>query len=218
MRIEKPLSSPFFGNYFCIIPNTNIAFVAISKNAVTFLKKVAYYNAYKIWIQDFTEIHNLIGYSDDSPFIVPIQNMRKYEAENGNFVKIAVWRDPIERITSTYSLFCVEREYRSYFHYLGLLNNINFDDFMNFLQYEWSKKTPLWQDEHIRKQSDYYSVSDVDYIVDISKLNCFLNEMNIQFINEHSNETKVNYKIINQSYLDKIKDYYKEDYNIKCNY
>ncbi len=218
MRVNKILPSPFFGNYFCLIPNTNVAFVAISKNAVTFLKKVAYYNAYKVWVQSFDEIHGLIGYTADSPFLVPIENMKKYEETHGDLIKIAVWRDPLDRIISTYSLFCVEKEYRSYFHYLGLINDITFDEFMAFLDYEWAKKYPLWQDEHIRRQVDYYSVVDVDYIIHISKLNSFLNEINISFEREQSNKTNTSYEVLNQSYLDKIRAYYKEDYDIICNY
>lgn len=35
--------SPFMGNYFCEIAHCNAAFVAISKNAVTYLKNIAIY-------------------------------------------------------------------------------------------------------------------------------------------------------------------------------
>lgn len=144
--------------------------------------------------------------------------MSKYEEENGALTKFAVWRDPVDRIVSTYSLFCIEREYRPYFYFLGLLNNASFDEFMNFLEYEWSKKSPLWQDEHIRRQVDYYSNSDVDYIVNISRLDNFLKEMNVPFVKERSNSTNTNFKITNQNYIDRISHYYKDDYEIKCNY
>ena len=44
MEIPRILySSPFMGNYFCEIAHYNMAFVAIAKNAVTYLKSLAIY-------------------------------------------------------------------------------------------------------------------------------------------------------------------------------
>ena len=36
-------STPYLGNFFCEIDNYNLAFVAISKNAITYLQSIAIY-------------------------------------------------------------------------------------------------------------------------------------------------------------------------------
>ena len=206
------------GNFFCLIPNTKLAFVAISKNAVTFLKKVAIFNDTQQWVESEDDAHNIIGFSEQSKYLVPVTGIREYENKNGKLIKIAVWRDPIKRIESIYKHFFIEREYRQYFHYMGLYYENDFSRFMEFLEFEWEKKYSDAQDEHVRRQSDYYSISDVDHIIPIEKVNDFLLKYNISFIPEKSNETKSSFKIENQKYLEKIKKYYEVDWGIVCNY
>ncbi|PPL03151.1 Sulfotransferase family protein [Parapedobacter indicus] len=208
------------GNFFCIIPNTGVAFVAISKNAVTFLKKVAYYNGSreKVWEKGFTSVHDLIGYSDGSPYLVPVDKMQEFENKHGVYTKFAVWRDPIERIVSTYKLFCLDGEFRRYFHFLGLVGGTSFDRFVDFLEFEWEKKDPLWQDEHIRRQVDYYNPSEVNYIVNIHNLHSFLTDFNVPFKSEISNKTLSSFELTNEKHLTRIRQYYKADYQIECNY
>jgi hypothetical protein len=164
-------------------------------------------------------IHQRIGFTEESPFLIAIDKMPEYEKKHGNKIKFAIWRDPIERILSTYKLFCLEKEYRAYFHYLGLYEDISFDRFMAFLEFEWGKiKTPLSQDEHIRRQVDYYKSKQVDFILPIQKMYNFLNEHNVNFVNEQSNKTNAHFETNNQIYINKIRDYYNEDYGIKCNF
>jgi len=220
MRLPQNSFIPpaFFGNYFCLIPNTNLAFVVISKNAVTFLKKVAYYNSTGKWEENFLQAHHLIGYTEKSSFLIPIAKMPEYEKENGKRVKFAIWRDPMERVLSTYKLFCLEKEFRTYFHFTGLFHDNSFDFFMKFMEFEWSKKYGETQDEHIRRQIDYYDAVDVDYIVPIGKMHGFLIDHNVQFIKELSNRTTVSFELSNKQYIQRIYDYYQEDYNIRCNY
>lgn len=214
---DTVLPSLFMGNFFCLIPHTNLAFVVISKNAVTFLKKVAIYNDTKEWT-DSDKAHAKIGYHEESPYLIPIEKMHNHEKQNGVIVKFAVWRDPIERILSTYKLFCLEKEYRSYFHFLGLYEDNSFDRFMQFLRFEWSKKVPLFQDEHIRRQIDYYQIQDVDFIVPIHKLYDFLNDYKVAFIKEKTNKTTCKFIIESKENIKEIKLYYKKDWEIRCNY
>lgn len=211
------LPSPFMGNFFCLIPNTNLAFVAIAKNGVTFLKKVAVFNAMKKWTDRYTA-NTTVGYHEDSTYLISVKEMSDYEKQNGKLIKFAVWRNPIERIISTYKLFCLEKEYRTYFHYLGLYEDNSFDRFMKFLEFEWHKKDLIKQDEHIRRQVDYYQPEDVDYIVPIFKLYDFLTEHNISFIKEQTNKTSSQFVIKNKEYIKNIKEYYQKDWEIKCNY
>ena len=143
--------------------------------------------------------------------------MKKRETELGKMIKFAVWRDPVERLVSCYKFFCLEKENRYYFRYLDLYGDNSFDRFMEFVRFELGKTNPLYQDEHIRRQSDYYSPEDVDYIVPIKFLNRFLEEHNIPVPQKEANKTTVDFKLANH-YIDEIKDLYKNDYKIECTY
>ena len=214
LPLDYKLPSLFFGNFFCLIPNTNAAFVVISKNACSFLKKVAIYNDTNEWVTT-SKAHDIIGYSAKSNYLVPISKMKKYEEKNGALVKFAIWRDPIDRIASTYKLFCLEREYRAYFHYLGINENISFERFKDFMMFEWNKKSAVNQDEHIRRQVDYYKLRDVDHVISIDSLYPFLDNNNIKFKKEKSNKTNVAFEIVKEEDLAIIKAYYKADYRIR---
>jgi hypothetical protein len=207
--------SPFMGNFFCLIPNSNAAFVVISKNACTFLKKTAIYSVMGEWVDSFDSAHDIVGYSSKSRYLIPISEMKNYEKKHGKILKFAVWRDPVERIVSTYKLFCIERESRMYFQYLGINEPVSFDRFMEFLNFEWCKQDSILQDEHIRRQVDYYKPKDVDHIVSIENLNQFLKENNIYFRQEHSNKTESAFRITNDKYIESIKKRYKNDYQIR---
>jgi hypothetical protein len=224
MKLEKNKSIPsaFFGNYFCIIPNTNLAFVVISKNACSFLKKVAIYNAEGKWpiYSDIVQVHHQIGFDSlKSQYLMTFDEIKALEkAEDMEIIKFAVWRNPIDRIISTYKLFCMEKEFRPYFQELALYTDNSFERFMEFVCFELKKSDPLYMDEHIRSQVGYYSTSDVDEIVHVKDLNAFLKENGVPFIEEKSNKTHSEFKIESQTLIDEIKTLYKEDYDIPISF
>lgn len=121
MKIPKDsvVSSPFIGNYYCPIDKTGLAFVVIAKNCVTFLKQLAIYYKTGSVIYTESQIHDVLGYREKSGYLISFDNMEQFEIDNGKLLKFAVWRDPVERLVSTYKFFCLEREYREYFRYLG---------------------------------------------------------------------------------------------------
>ena len=213
---KELIQSPFMGNYFCLIPNTDIAFVVIAKNACTFLKKVAYYALEGFWIRESTEIHDLIGYcSEKSGFLMSFEQIKEAERTRKRpYKKIAVWRDPVERAISAYKHFCMEGTVRYYFIYLNLHMDTSFDRFLELIDFELKKSNPLFIDEHIRKQVDYYSGTEVDEIVHIRDLDTFLEDNGVRFIKEKSNNTKSDFKPDDSKYLDKIREWYSEDYKI----
>lgn len=219
MRIPKNQTIPIFfmGNYFCLLPSHEAAFVGIAKNGVTFLKKLAIYFRTGQIIENDYDIHNIVGYHEQSEYLVPVSQMSEYEKEHNRLLKFAVWRDPAERLVSIYKYFCLERTFRHYYNYLALYHNPSFDYFMKFVEFELEKKTPELQDEHIRKQVDYYKESDVDYIVPINKLNRFLEKNGISLIEEKTNYTSVKFELPSK-WEHKIKELYKEDYAIKTNF
>ncbi|WP_288733123.1 glycosyltransferase [uncultured Parabacteroides sp.] len=214
---DTPIRSLFMGNNFCLIEKYNMAFVAISKNAITHLKNVLLSSVYGFYPNNKTG-HNVVGYNDASPFLCPVSNMQEKEKEFGKMVKFAVWRDPVERLVSCYKHFCVERMDHYYFRFLALYEDDSFDRFMEFVRFELGKKNPLYQDEHIRRQSDYYRSEDVDYIVPIHKLNQFLEEHGVPLLKKSANETSVKFQLKDSDYIAEIKELYRSDYEIVTNY
>ncbi|WP_455592710.1 sulfotransferase family 2 domain-containing protein [Bacteroides sp.] len=220
MKTDVPFEpySPFLQNYFCIIEKYRVAFVVISKNAVTTLKNIAIY-AKLGGVPEYENLtHEYIGYTPANGFLIPISEMPAYEAKHGKHLKFAVWRDPMERLVSVYRCFVLQQARRNYFLYLGLYKDNSFERFMQFVEFELQKVDPLYQDEHIRRQSDYYSPEDVDYIVPVEKLDQFLEEHGLPTLEEKSNESFLPFKLENEEYIKQIKEWYKLDYEIKSNY
>lgn len=207
--------SPFLNNYFCLMERYNMAFVVIAKNASSHLKNVLVSSLYGFYPHQ-VGAHSLVGYNEDSPYLWPVSKIK--EKDFGKMIKFAVWRDPVERLVSCYKYFCIEKTNRFYFRFLNLYDDCSFDRFMEFVRFELGKSNPVFQDEHIRKQSDYYSAEDVDYIVPIQKLNQFLEEHNVPLLEKSANETSVKFQLENLDYITEIKELYKSDYEIKTNY
>lgn len=104
---QNPYPSPFMGNYFCEIAHYNAAFVAISKNAVTYLKNIAIYTKTGSIAANKDEVHDWVGYTPGNGYLHPVKD---YDEEWGrDIVKFAIWRDPVERLVSCYKHFCLER-------------------------------------------------------------------------------------------------------------
>lgn len=212
--MDSPSDSPFVGNYFCLIPNTDLAFVMISKNAVTFLKRVALFNATGEWSTDQRMTHVLIGDTPSSPYLVPVDAMPEWEAEHGRRVKFAVWRDPIRRIESAYSLACLDGVHLPHLAAAGLYVDPSEEHFRRFVTFETSKH-PRWTDAHFRAQADYFAPDDVDAVIGIRDLQPFLAAHEVPFVPEISNASKNNhYRITDEAWRTELRTIYARDYAI----
>ncbi|MGN6439869.1 MAG: sulfotransferase family 2 domain-containing protein [Agriterribacter sp.] len=211
----------FFGqNYICRIPNTNLSFLFIAKNASSFLHKVVLYNKMGNWPKPELRVHREVRqHPDKSLLLFDYTELKKIRMVNPGLIVFSVWRDPLERFLSTYKLFILERRYFEYYAYMGFYSRkVSIDDFINYAEFELSKP-PQFQDEHIRQQVDYYeSTSDVDLIVHINDLFKFLDKHNVKYIHEKSNQTKNNINYITDSHIGRIKKLYSEDYKIQPNF
>ena len=205
-------SSSFLGNYFCEIENYNLAFVAISKNAVTYLRSIAIYAKTGYIIREEDKVHEWTGADPTNGYLYPIDTYKQTRGKD--VVKFAVWRDPVERLISCYKYFCLERWMRNYFYYLDLYNEPSFEHFMQFVRFELGKNNPISHDEHVRRQSDFYSPSDVDFIIPIQKLDAFLQDYNVPLKDTAKNSTHIKFQLNNEKYINEIRELYKEDYEI----
>lgn len=150
--------------------------------------------------------------------------MPEYERTHGKLLKFAVYRDPVERFISSYKHIILEspkdQKSHRYFNYLDLYNDNSFERFVEFAEFELQKGDVEFQDQHIRRQSDYYKPEYVDYIVPLEKLNLFLSEKGIptassEKVNATSSSTP---KGITQDLIDKIRTLYRADYDITVNF
>ncbi len=146
------------GNHYLLNQAQGWAAVCISKNACTSLKK-AILATKKIELSSKLEIHRAIGFDEDSEHLLPVS-----KGKPDGLLTFAVWRDPVDRFLSAFRHFSLDR------------NEGRLRDWPQTLE-GWIacaeselEKPILEQDEHIRRQSDYYSHGDVDVIVDIRNL------------------------------------------------
>ena len=75
---------------------------------------------------------------------------------------------------SAYAWFILEKNRNRYFQWLDLYADSGFDRFLEFVSFELGKSVPENQDEHIRRQCDYYEGKQVDVIVPLERLDTFL--------------------------------------------
>ena len=120
----------------------------------------------------------------------------------------------IERLVSAYKYFILERTFNQYMYMCNLYQDCSFERFLSFVEFELGKANPLWQDEHIRRQSDFYTSADVDCIVPLSKLNRFLAERGVDMPEEKANATSVRFELKDEKQIAKIKELYRLDYEI----
>lgn len=81
---EIEARSPFLGNYFCTIENKNMAFIAIAKVCVTFLKQLAiYYRTGEI--VNLPDIHYIVGFTSESDYLIPISEMKNMSRTRVNY-------------------------------------------------------------------------------------------------------------------------------------
>lgn len=140
-----------------------------------------------------------------------VGEMPAYEKSHGQLLKFAVWRDPIERLVSAYKWFILAGENRVYFKWVNLYQNCSFDRFIDFAAFELGKSDPENQDEHIRRQSDYYRAEDVDVIVPLEKLDTFLLH-NRLLVLQQLNETADRRFDATDRQKERIRALYEQDY------
>lgn len=207
--------SPFMGDYFCRIPRTNLAFVVVSKNASTFLKRVSILHATGEWNTDLRSTHAMVGRDGGSNYLVPVREMTTWERRNGRLRKFAVWRDPIRRVESCYSMFCIDGIYLPHLAASALYADPSEEHFRKFIQFETSKPRG-WIESHFKPQSHSYDATDVDDILEIQDVHNYLDHHGVSYIDEKSNSSNnSDYRIKDASWRDELRRIYAADYDIE---
>lgn len=153
------------GNYYLLNPAGGWAAVCISKNGCTSLKARTLMD-HGIPANDFKTIHNRIGYAASSPFLRDVRDGIPEDLKT-----FAVWRDPVERFKSVFKNFALGE---SIGRQPASLPPV-VDSWLDWLEDEMQKPI-LNQDEHIRRQCDYYCPEDVDAIIPLGSLTEWFND------------------------------------------
>ena len=146
-------------------------------------------------------------YLKSNPDIVPNRRNRdRFGVVNSSeipedFTKFAVYRDPLERFNSA----C---------HFPGYDAKKVMEEFTNY-----TYEDGVCKDQHMRRQSDFYKVEDVDYIVKLSDLNDFLKEVFDDDVNmkrkiEHPVFTDVDMTLTEKE-QEELRNYYLKDWDIE---
>lgn len=121
--------------------------------------------------------------------------------------KIAVWRDPVERAVSFYSSNVLKYEP----HIFGIEK---FSDVVAEAERQYANPfgTSLLVDQHLRKQSDYYKVEDVDVIVRIEDLDEYLFSIGVE-APERLNVSEARYQPT-EAEANAVRAFYADDYEL----
>lgn len=150
------------GNYYLLNLRWRWAAVCISKNACTALKMAVLRDEGIDCGEGKDAVHNFIGYDAGSLYLHPVSSGRPL-----GFHCFAVWRDPLDRFTSAYRHFALDKNWGR----LGAIGP-DPDDWIEYAATEL-RKDALMQDEHLRKQCDYYDIHQIDDLVSIGELSGF---------------------------------------------
>lgn len=196
------MSKGFFNTYNVSIRLRDHAAVYIAKCGCSTLKNIALYLCCGKWA--FNGVAHLI---DSTDVYVPTGS-----ACSGRM--FAVWRDPIDRIVSFhYNKVDVngtghrDWQYSDKFH-----RGATVEDTMAYVRSELGIQNVFEQDMHIRRQSSFYGIGDVDDIVPIQHLDAYLSALGLPIPPKHNNASSFKDASVFTPYEDEIRSLYADDY------
>lgn len=190
-------------SYVVVCNSKKFMFVCVFKNASSSLRKLAYKNDRVSWKTG--EVQKKISLKESKS--------REYK----DYIKFAVYRDPVKRFLSLYKnkILGQDKEFEEKYKKNNIKSN-ELKTFIRFAKKELNNKMVC--DPHLLPQHLLYKTSDVDYIVPIDKLNIFIkNKLGCNIDLKLNPTDYINFKA-DERELREIKEIYSEDYKIKPNY
>ena len=176
---------PHPGNLMILIGNQAMS-VCIAKAACSNIKAIAIYDKTGVWHDETPDIMHKL--SEENGLLASIGKLRGHYPEG--VLRFAVYNDPYKRLISIFQDKVKGPNTLLYYDRLGTKFDKSFAYFMTVVRHELEKSDPLQMDDHIRRQTDYYTEDDVDYIVPIQYLDDFLREHNLPLPPRHVNVSK----------------------------
>jgi len=190
-------------SYMVVCNSKRFMFVRVFKNASSFLRDLAYRNDQISWEEG--EVQKKISFR------------RSRSQEYKDYIKFAVYRDPVERFLSLYKnkILGHNKDFEERYKEDGI-KNCDLKTFICFTKKELKNKMVC--DPHLLPQYLLYKRSDVDYIVPINKLNLFIERKLKCNADLRLNRTDNIFLKISERDFNEIKKIYSEDYKIKPNF
>ncbi len=217
-RLDRRKASTFGFMPIAYLVNRHRKFkaVCISKNACTSLKQLVIRDDFPDQskkVGNVRQIHDFMGYSPNGKTLLSLES-----PDLSDYLRFAVYRDPIERAMSFYQDKFISPEItQNYLSHLGIIG-CDLDTFIAFLEFELGKADPNCMDEHARPQALYYDPPvHIDKIVPIGALNSFLgDELGVKDLvqrNSSRKEQKEDF-MLTKAQSEKIKQLYEIDYHL----
>lgn len=163
-------------NMLFVCHKHRLMFVGISKNASTSLKHIMYREEFGESAEKPTlMIHRLWGWKAMPGRAIDLAD-ETIPDRYSDYVKFAVYRDPVKRFLSAYHNRVLFADAYHPFYTGKKLEGMGLEQFINVAEAVLSIENPLHIDEHLRQQSDCYDPKDLDHIVPIDCLKQFLRE------------------------------------------
>lgn len=181
------LQTPFLGNLFITNHKRGHKFLSVAKVGSTTIKTVTAHDDGLLdgSIKNSQEIHSLFGYKENGSSMLAIDSPRY-----PHYIRAAVYRDPVERVTSWYKdkvlLNGNDKGFNSYCLRLDIIGETDYSRIIEFLRFEVTKPHDDWIDEHLRPIARYIKPQDVDVIIKINDLDKYLEHIGCEssFIKE----------------------------------
>lgn len=214
-RYAWPAAAP---DLFFVCNSHKFLFLAIAKNASTTMKNLIFElnEGREFRSTDGSTVHDVLGYAP-APERVIDRRDRAQLAAFSDYTRFVVYRDPVERLMSTYNDKATASTVpHRFFQEHGLIG-LGLDPFLVAVEDILEQHDPLLIDEHLRPQYLSYSPADVDLIVAIEELNSFLWERFGIRQRDRQNTGSSDRVHPNDSQQRRIRSLYRNDYSIRSN-
>lgn len=214
-RFAWPAAAP---DLFFVCSSRKFLFLAIAKNASTTMKNLIFElnEGRKFQSTNGSTVHDALGYAPVPGRVIDRRD-RAQLAAFSDYTRFVVYRDPVERLMSTYNDKATANTVpHRFFQEHGLIG-LELDPFLVAVKDILEQDDPLLIDEHLRPQYLSYSPADVDFVVTIEQLNSFLWErFGIRHRDRHNagSSDRIRPNDTQQRF---IRSLYRNDYSIRSN-
>lgn len=219
--IKKPeayIRKKAMPNLFFLCHKHRFMYLGISKNASTSLK-------HYMWREENGgkdeskpgAIHRYWGWKPFKDRAIDRENTKEL-LRYKDYLKFAVYRDPVSRFLSSYHNKVLYSKNDHPFFSGKRLSGMGLDQFIRVTESILKIDNHLYIDEHIRPQAWCYEPLDVDYIVPIEQLDAFLQKQFGIVRRPKANQTVLPRIQATEQQRQKIAELYQCDYAIKPNW
>ena len=206
-------------DFFFLCHKRKFMFLSVSKVASTSLKTLLYEEEFgrPFEPRQGVDIHAYWGFRARKGRMIRREDRETWRGY-ADYLRFAVYRDPVDRLVSTYHSKVLYAPKPHPFYTRHRLEGLPLDPFLDVVDEVLRIDTPEHIDEHLRPQRRCYAPEDVDVIVPIEHLPEFLRRsFGIERVPSENVVTAPKFAPTSAQ-IERSKDLYREDYAIFPNY